>query len=273
MQKMSSYTTILKTVIERYTKKYGVRSTAERIELGRKFLFDFDYPIFDESYRGVFETNFIRNFYMNEIGFETEGLFKLKLENWLYLNMPYFNKLYLSELIKYNPLYNVDLTEDFGATSDRKQNDTRDINQDTTTNATSKEKGTSDFEGEQSSKGFERNIMTDTPQNRLRITSNNDGTGIVEYASQIDENSKNGSVNSSSNSNSTNDSNVDTKGAFDSNDKYNSNINKIDEYLKHTMGKQGNQSYSSMINEYRETFLRIDNQIMKECRELFMLVY
>ena len=39
-------------------------TTAQKIEKGRTKLFDFNYPIFDENYRSVFETHFIRNFYI-----------------------------------------------------------------------------------------------------------------------------------------------------------------------------------------------------------------
>jgi hypothetical protein len=65
------------------------------------------YPIFDTNYKAIFETHFIRNFYTREIGFETEGLFKFKLENWLSINMGYFNKMFESELLTFDPLINV----------------------------------------------------------------------------------------------------------------------------------------------------------------------
>src|SRR5690606_40563614 len=54
----------------------------------------------------VFETYFIIHFYMREIGFETEGLFKFYLETWLLVHMPYYNQLFKSELIEYDPLSN-----------------------------------------------------------------------------------------------------------------------------------------------------------------------
>nr|prf protein p11,lower collar [Bacillus phage phi29] len=92
VKQMSSYTMQLRTYIEMWSQGETGLSTAEKIEKGRPKLFDFNYPIFDESYRTIFETHFIRNFYMREIGFETEGLFKFHLETWLMINMPYFNK-------------------------------------------------------------------------------------------------------------------------------------------------------------------------------------
>src|SRR5213595_3196529 len=103
---MATYTMELKDYIEQVTQDVATHSTRDRIEIGRPKLFDFDYPIFDPAYKNVFETHFIRNFYMREIGFETEGLFKFYLENWLSVNMPYFNKLFESELIAFDPLTN-----------------------------------------------------------------------------------------------------------------------------------------------------------------------
>ena len=41
---------------------------------------------------------------------ETYGLWKLKLQTKLNEIMPYYNKLYETELFKYNPLYDVDMT-------------------------------------------------------------------------------------------------------------------------------------------------------------------
>ena len=67
------------------------------------------YPIFDENYRGVLNKKILEHFYTREIGFETVGLWKLKLRTKLTDIMPYYNQLYKSELLDFNPLYDVDL--------------------------------------------------------------------------------------------------------------------------------------------------------------------
>ena len=109
---MSSYTMQLKTYIEQASQT-STLSTRDKIEQGRTKLFDFEYPIFDETYKKVFETNFIRRFYMTEIGFETEGLFKFHLETWLLINMPYWNKMFESELLQFDPLTNAKMDRDW----------------------------------------------------------------------------------------------------------------------------------------------------------------
>ena len=273
---MSSYTTQLKTLIEQHSQYDPCLSTKERIEIGRKKLFDFDYPIFDSNYKKVFETNFIRNFYMNEIGFEVEGLFKFKLETWLLINMPYFNQLFESELIEYNPLFNVDLKEDYNLKKNKKQDDIRDITQNTTMDQNEKLNGTSkaDTTANTTNDNFTRDIESDTPQDRLQLTAT-DGEGVILYASRIGEQTNNQKGTAKENQNQTVQNTTDTnaKASLLSNDAFDSTINSVDDYLRHLVGKQGNQSYSAMINEYRSTFLRIERDLFYEMKELFMLVY
>lgn len=101
-----SQTIQLRKIVEAKTEfEFGL-STRERIESAREFIFDFEYPLFDPTYKVDFETKFIRNFYMRNIGSETVGLFKFYLENWLIINMDYYNKMYESEMLKYDPLTN-----------------------------------------------------------------------------------------------------------------------------------------------------------------------
>lgn len=104
---MSKYTTELRYICETYAgldESVGYNSIEEVIAKSRAKIFDFDYPIFDESYREVLETKIIRHFYTREIGFETVGLWKLKLNTKMNEIMVYYNQLYLSEQLEFNPL-------------------------------------------------------------------------------------------------------------------------------------------------------------------------
>lgn len=256
---MSTYTITLKEIIDLYTMDSGA-SHRDKIELGRPKLFDFDYPIFDETYRSVFETHFIRNFFMREIGTETEGLFKFNLETWLLINMPYFNKLFESELITFDPLSNTKLTDTTNKTND------------VTTTQSSLMDGTNAGNTSQTANGtltednFDRQLESDTPDNRLFLTAT-DGTGVIENASKIAENNEN---NSKTSNNTTTGNTNDTSHVTSSN---NGTINTTEDYVASKVGKVGSQSYSQMLNEYRDSFLRIEKRIFKEMQELFMLVY
>lgn len=62
-----------------------------------------DYPIFNEDYRETLNNKIISHFYMREIGFETAGLFVNRLRTKMNEIMPYYNKLYETELLKVDP--------------------------------------------------------------------------------------------------------------------------------------------------------------------------
>jgi hypothetical protein len=248
---MASYTMQLREYIEQ-ASQYESLSIRERIEKGRPVLFDFDYPIFDESYKNVFETHFIRNFYMREIGFETEGLFKFQLENWLIINMPYFNKMFESELKTFEIFenYKMDVTQ--------KKTVDRDQTQDTQTDGNN----TSNSTGNATSDSFGRNLESNNPDSRLAITTQ-EGSGVIQYASAIDEATKK----------TTNDSTGEVIDVTNVTGTATSSFDEIEDFIETKTGKTGDQSYSKMLTEYRETLLRIENKIFKEMQQLFMLVY
>lgn len=281
---MSSYTMELKTIIEQASQYQENLSTKERIEIGRKKLFDFSYPIFDEKYRAVFETHFIRHYYMNEIGSETEGLFKFRLETWLNINMPYFNQLFLSEQIKFDPLKNTSV--DMKHTKDVKTNRDDAVTSGTDMKANTKgqttNKGSNDTTTDRTQDvtddNFNRDLYLDTPQTQLNITVW-DGQGAVPYATNINERTENNVSKSTAKDVSKNDtentgtSNQDSTQSLDTNQTLNSDITELEDYVQHREGKIGVQTYSKMLTEYRQTFLRIERDIFEEMRNLFMLIY
>lgn len=108
---MSHYTTELRFICENYaglTESEGYGNVSDIIEKSRTQVFDFDFPIFDENYRSVLETKIIKHYYTREIGAETVGLWKHFLDRRMNEIMPYYNKLYESELLEFNPLYDTD---------------------------------------------------------------------------------------------------------------------------------------------------------------------
>ena len=100
---MSKYTTELRFICEtlaNLNESVGydggdvtkIDSVKEVIEASRQSIFNFDYPIFDQNYKVTLETKILRHFYTREIGEETYGLWKLRLEDKLNLIMPYYNQ-------------------------------------------------------------------------------------------------------------------------------------------------------------------------------------
>lgn len=79
----------------------------------RKYIFDFNYPIFDESYRETLETNFLMNFYVRQIGSETYNLFKQRLMTDMFIKMPLYNQFYKSTLYDIDPFISDNVEESY----------------------------------------------------------------------------------------------------------------------------------------------------------------
>ena len=272
----------LQTMIEQATQYQNDLTFKDKLAEGVDAFFkEIEYPIFSESYRKTFEENFVRHFYMREIGFETEFLFKFHLESWLKLNMPYYNKLFESELMEFEPFTNVDMYVDETVDTDSEDNSTVNTTEtrsntfenDTDSTGSTGTTGTSTNTGNT----FNRDLHTDTPDNRLAITTN-DGAGVIEYASSIDESKGKSSDTNNYESDTTNTSNTKQTGLSNDdilNDMTGNNTNETKRVLaNHRHGKEGTQTYMSMLQELRATYLNIEKQIFNEMnKELFMLVY
>lgn len=104
---MAFYTTQLRDLVE------------NGYDLGLK-----DYPIFNEAYREILNKKIIDHYYMREIGAETPALFVFYLNRKMQEIMPYYNKLYESELKEYDPLItNVVITDHIQKNNDKTQDD------------------------------------------------------------------------------------------------------------------------------------------------------
>lgn len=124
---MSKYTTEVRYICESLVPPGTMRIDSFRprdfIYYSRDKIFDFDYPIFDEEYKPVLETKILKHYYTREICEESYALWKLRVEDTLNLIMPYYNQLYKSELLEFNPFYDTDLTKDYHKVLDGEQND------------------------------------------------------------------------------------------------------------------------------------------------------
>lgn len=104
---MSNFTTQVRYLCESFGgTARGVREIDKQIHQANKTIFDFDYPIFNETYRTVLQDKIIRHYYMREIGCETFGMWQLMLCDKLNEIMPYYNQLYNSQLLEIEPLIN-----------------------------------------------------------------------------------------------------------------------------------------------------------------------
>lgn len=219
---MSKYTTEVRFLCESLTghdESEDYASIDEIIEDALPIIFSFDFPIFDEEYREVLETKILRHYYTREIGCETYGLWKLRLQTKLNEIMPYYNKLYESELLKYDPLRDVDMTtqhtgqktgertdistgEDTNERSTnntvnetRVQNDERTNTFDGTRNTENSETNTGTTNTQGGSTNTNQDYYSDTPQGA--ITNVENGTYLTNYRKVADAGTNSSATDSS----------------------------------------------------------------------------
>lgn len=173
---MSKYTTELRYICEveaGLEESVGYNEVENVIANSRERIFNFDYPIFDEAYRSVLETKILKHYYTREIGAEVYGLWKLWLNRKMNEIMPYYNQMYKSELLEFNPLYDFDVTRDHKFTRNEQKEETGESTGKTvsglekTGNVSNSESGS----GSDVFKGKRDNSETSTGSSNNRTTS------------------------------------------------------------------------------------------------------
>lgn len=232
-------------------------------------------PFFDEEYRSILCQKILKHYYLREICCETVGIWTLWMNTRLEEIMPYYNQLYDSAKIKFNPMHNVDLTSkhERNVEGTSKEDGTR------TDNTTGKRTLTGNRDTDNTSVGTrnttnssdetKRDLYSDTPQgaitglenenyltNARKITDNVNGTGNEE-------------TNTTEKSGTDYSETEDTTGKIDGVTSNTGKTNTTEDYLETIIGKQGTESFSSLLNEFRETFLNIDMQVIEEFNDLF----
>lgn len=108
---MSKYTTQVRNICETYAgrSEHGDYTDVDAcIDSAIPKIFDMDnIPVYVPEHKALLFHKILLHYYQREIGFETVGLWKLKLNTKLKEIMPYYNQLYASELLEYDPLQNV----------------------------------------------------------------------------------------------------------------------------------------------------------------------
>lgn len=193
---MSKYTTELRFLCETeagLVESQGFNSIQSILEQSAPKIFNFDFPIFDENYRLPLEIKILRHYYTREISEETVGLWKLRLQDKLNIIMPYYNQLYESELIKFNPLYDADLSTDY-----EKENERTEEREDTYTetgNATTNYNETNVTDTDTTNRGtYSESINTLENKDIDRDTTNNGTDTTTEKITNADGKTSNTDV-------------------------------------------------------------------------------
>lgn len=284
---MSKYTTELRWLVE---TGYNLGLTT--------------YPIFSESYRKLLNDKIIQHYMFREIGFETPGLFVNRLNEKMNMIMPYYNQLYASEALKFDPLLNFKSTESNDVkkgelstgTTNQSSSQTISGTTDTTANQTETVLGT--VSGAKTSKEdgvnkdnytdtkTRKDISSDTPQgllsavnieNELYATTaaigsetdshKGDSTRTINTTESTDDKEERNVTSDETSHGTTAQSNTGTSDATS-----NTKVDGWQTLQKIIEGYTG-VSGSSLLNEFRTTFLNIDAMIIEELETLFMCVY
>lgn len=212
-----------------------------------------DYPIFDESYREQLNNKIIQHYYFREIGFETEALFKNRLNQKMNEIMPYYNQMYESSKLKIDPLSTIDLQEVFSRKSK------------TTGEGTSSTSGTgnntNNFNSTDTTDYGKISKFSDIAQAQ---TTPNEILNDKYLTSATVDDGQDKNTNTG-----TNTSQTESTTSGTSTDERN-----LDEDTTLTRkGNNGTASESELLNMYRETFLNIDMMVIDELSELFLGIW
>lgn len=240
---MSKYTTQLRWIIETYSNNSDLPIT-QQIDRAAPFIFDFDFPIWNNDYKPVLERKILMHYFSKEIAFETVGLWKLYLNERLNLIMPYYSQLYQTTVNKYDPLTDYDITETITIKregteqADYKGNGNTTVTNDSTAEASSTSK----------------DVVSDLPQT---IASGGDYATSESDTTQSNNQSSKSSDTTVASSNSTN----------------NIGRNETETHTNNKSGLTGSRSKQDLIQAYRNTILNIDRMIIDELKDLFMMIY
>lgn len=110
---MSKYTTEVRFICEEaagFDKSVGYNDVNEVVTAAYPKIFDSSLQFYDDETKTRLLPKILLHYYQREIGFETVGLWKMKLNQKMREILPYYNQLYASEALVYDPLKNVDNT-------------------------------------------------------------------------------------------------------------------------------------------------------------------
>lgn len=235
---VSKYTTEVRFICESKSglaESKGCDNVDEVLEKSWNKIFTTNCTFFDEAYRSVLCKKILKHYYLREICSETAGIWKLWMNTKLEEIMPYYNQLYKSALLEFDPLkdYSVERTHK------RTGTDGKTSSTDTSENSS----------GTSSNSSTYRELYSDTPQGGLN------GLESESYLTSATKRTNEDSSNSS----------VTSKSGTD----YTENVNSTEDYTEKVAGKISGTSYSKMLSDFRETMLNIDMKVINEFEELF----
>lgn len=304
---MSKYTTELRYICQSYAEDTDDIDTT--IDKAIPHIFNSWYSMDDKEHLKELERKILRHYYTQEIGFETVGLWKLKLNTTLGEIMPKYNILYTNlKNIKDKLFETADFTEDSTGnnTNSAKSESHTNSNVNSTTedtthavgettgkntgNSTTENNGSSTTNGNSSNKSDDNTTAwseyNDTPQgslqpiesgtyltnatrNRSDSVGNTSGTSTSDTTTIANQNTTD-TENTVSNSDSTTTTNGKTN--TQSNDGTTTQNGSEGNYtsLRHVKGKNSGASYIQEYMDLMNKYNDVDIMVINDLQGLFM---
>lgn len=292
---MSKYTTEVRFICETeagLTESVGYSKVDEVLDKSWDKIFDAgDWDMYDEEYRPILCKKILKHFYTREIGAETAGLWKLWLNQRMAEIMPYYNQLYKSTLLEFNPLYDTDYKTEGNRKTDEDEQSGRETKSDYTRTDDLTSQRTDNLNStrtdnlqqvrnddlHETTSNTRYDLYSDTPQGALtgvesetyltnarKVTDNGsrDNTGTQTTDNTGTQDLKNTGTQTVDNTGTVNNIGSDTENSKRV-------LNNTQDYVEHVIGKRGTQSYAKMIMELRDSFVNIDMMIIDELNDLF----
>lgn len=263
---MSKYTTQVRFICENYAnldESAGYDDINNVLNLAAPHVFSFSFPIYDEAHRLPLEMKILKHYYTREICAETVGRWKLFLEDRLNEIMPYYNQLYESAAMEFDPFLDTDYTVDHaGDSSSEGSTHSED-------SRTTNESGEEGREWSQHDKSSHWNLYSDTPQGGI-VGIENASTSLSSNAYLTNATHE---IHDGTGTGGQDDQDYSREGAQEGSSDTTSASSSEDSYLDKIKGKRGGQSYSKMLEEYRSTIINIDKMIIDDLADLFFTLW
>ncbi len=291
---MSKYTTQLRYICEwcaGLDESVGYNSIDDVINKSIDKIFSFELDLFDPDYKTVLCSKILRHYYTREICEETFGLWQLRLQTKLTEIIPYYNQLYKSTLLEFDPMLDVNYSTTHKGNNirDDVENSKENIdgiekthnNGQTVKKADKESTNKNQFisNNESASDSLTWDLYSDTPQGGLegiedeRYLTNAEKTTNESGANSTTNENTDGTTTQKDNSTSTKTNETDKTNALKKNYEKNNLVTTTDDYVTTVAGKRGGSTYSQMLLEFRSTFMNIDVEIIKELEDLFLLIW
>ena len=206
-------------------------------ELFDVFSFDYDFYTDDEDIKKQFEQKFKDHYLFDEIGAETVARWKHQLKSKLNMIAPYYRQLYRTQLEaqKIDFLLNKDLREEFERTVEGVE--------------------------QSNSKGTANGTNSGDSKTNSKVSNLDNGVASVSM--------DRGDLTGESEEQSTQTNQMNSNTAME-NQKTDSQIERT---VFTSQGNIGVTSSAELLEKWRSVLINIDQMVIDECRDLFMMIY